>query len=154
MSKRVGRYSDKIREQAAIEYALCGNISKVAKDLNIVRKTVQSWKGQEWWDTLVTKVQQEKAEQHRAKYAQIVELAQDHVIATLPSATAAQANIIAATATDKVRLLDNMPTSISGKASSTDDLAAQFRALAASHQLVPRSKVIDSKPLQDADKDK
>ena len=128
--KRVGKYSNKIKEQAAVEYALCGSISKVSRDMDIPLGTVQMWKGSDWWDDITTKVQQEKAAQHRAQYAQIVELAQQQVVDKLPESTAAQANIIAATATDKVRLLDNMPTSITSKTETMTDLAKQFQALA------------------------
>ena len=130
MSKRVGRYSDKIREQAAVEYALNGNVSKTSRDMNINRDTLQGWTKHEWWIALVDKVKQEKAEQHRAQYAAIVEKAQAVVLDKLPESTAAQANIIAATATDKVRLLDNMPTSITSKTETMTDLAKQFQALA------------------------
>ena len=151
MSKRVGRIPDTVREQVAITYALNGNVSKTARDMNVNRLTVQKWKGQDWFVDLVDKVHQEKAEEHRATYARIVEEAQKVVLDKLPSATSAQANIIAATATDKVRLLDNMPTSISGKAVGISDLSDQFRKLAATHQLVPKSKVIEGSLSDDKD---
>ena len=47
----------------------------------------------------------------------------------LPEASAAQANLIACQATDKIRLHDGMPTEITGKAESMNSLAAEFRKL-------------------------
>jgi len=129
-TKRVGRYSDKIREQAAIEYALNGNMDRVSRDMNIPKSTLGTWKVQDWWDAITEQVRTEKASEHRATYARIVDEAQQQTLAKLPEATAAQANIIAATATDKVRLLDNMPTSITSKTETMTDLAKQFQALA------------------------
>ena len=147
--KRVGKYSNKIREEAAIQYALHGNISKTARDMDIPVKTVQSWKGSDWWDALIAKVHQEKASEHRAMYSSIVDHAQAITLAKLPEATAAQANIIAATATDKVRLLDNMPTSISGRTDSLESLKDQFRKLSSTHTIVPNSTITDQKGPKD-----
>ena len=98
--------------------------------MDIPKETVFSWSKHEWWDNLIASVHTEKAAEHRATYARIVDEAQVQVLATLDQATAAQANIIAATATDKVRLLDNMPTSITSKTETMTDLAKQFQALA------------------------
>ena len=58
-------------------------------------------------------VHDEKAEEHRAAYVELVDLAQKQVKAKLPEATAAQAMVIAGIGTDKVRVHDGMPTSIS-----------------------------------------
>lgn len=52
----------------------------------------------------------------------------------LPYANAAQANLIACQATDKVRLHDGMPTSISGKSEDITVLAKQFNALSRQNQ--------------------
>ena len=60
----------------------------------------------------------------------MVDKAQDIALEKLPDASAAQASIIAATATDKGRLLLNQPTSITGKGQSIDDLAKAFNKLA------------------------
>ena len=55
-----------------------------------------------------------KADEHRAKYVQIIDKAQQQALAQLPKANAAQANLIACQATDKIRLHDGMPTEITG----------------------------------------
>jgi hypothetical protein len=64
------------------------------------------------WVETVKQVQTEKGEEHRAMYVKIVDKAQKQVIKALPKANAAQANLIACQATDKVRLHDGMPNSI------------------------------------------
>jgi len=53
------------------------------------------------------------------------------MVEDMPNATAQQASIIGGVAFDKLRLIDNQPTSISGKAESMSTLANEFRALSA-----------------------
>ncbi len=127
--KRVGRYSDQIRQQAAIEYATCGNIATVSKSTDIPETTLCMWKNSGTWDNIITEVRTQKQEEHIATYTKIVDKAQAITLAKLPEATAAQANIIAATATDKTRLLLNQPTSISGKGEGIQELLATFRKI-------------------------
>ena len=126
-------YTLEQKQEAATMYAVLGSVSKVARKLDYPVPTVQSW-STDWdgWVTTVTNVQEEKAAEHRAKYSAIVDEAQKQTLAKLPEATAAQANIIAATATDKIRLLDNKPTHISGKADSIEALSDEFIKLARS----------------------
>jgi transposase-like protein len=145
-SKRVGKYSEAIKEQAAIQYAIDGCLSKVARDIDVPRTTVNDWSKEEWWDGIIDKVRHEKQQEHIATYTKIVDEAQKVVLEKLPEASASQASLIACQAQDKSLLLQGKATSISRNTNSMEDLSAQFRALAASHQLVPRSKVIDIKP--------
>ena len=142
-----GRYSQAIREQAAIAYALNGNYTKTGREMDIPKETVFSWSKHEWWDNLIASVHTEKASEHRATYARIVDEAQVQVLATLDQATAAQANIIAATATDKVRLLDNQPTTISSSAQTPQQVADQFMKMiqASDKAIVPKSTIIEHK---------
>ena len=90
------------------------------------------WKGQDWWQDTVEQIRAQNTDKALAKYAQMVDKAQDIALEKLPDASAAQASIIAATATatDKGRLLMNQPTSITGKSTSIDDLAREFNKLA------------------------
>ena len=114
--RKVGRYSDAIKEQAAIEYAVCGSLRQVSKSMGINENTVQSWKFNGIMDETITRVQEEKASEHRAQYSKIIDTAQAKTLELIPKMTDAKAAmIIAATATDKVRLADNMPTTIQGK---------------------------------------
>ena len=128
--KTGSKYSHKQRMEVAVQYAVSGNAKKVAKDTGIPRTTIVGWKNQEWWVDAVEQIRAQNTDKALAKYAQMVDKAQDIALEKLPDASAAQASIIAATATDKGRLLINQPTSITGKATSILDLAKEFNKLA------------------------
>jgi len=128
--KTGSKYSDEQRMEVAVLYAVSGNAKKVAKDTGIPRTTIVGWKGQDWWQDVVEQIRAQNNDKALAKYAQMVDKAQDVALEKLPDASAAQASIIAATATDKGRLLLNQPTSITGKAQSIDDLAKAFNLIA------------------------
>ncbi len=127
--KTGSKYSNQQRMEVAILYAISGNAKKVAKDTWIPRTTIVGWKKQDWWQDAVASVRSEKADEHRAKYSELVDKAQQVALDKLPEASAAQANLIACQATDKIRLHDGMPTEITGKAESMNSLAAEFRKL-------------------------
>ncbi len=128
--KSGSKYSDEQRMEVAVLYAVSGNAKQVAKDTGIPRTTIVGWKGQDWWQDAVEQIRAQNTDKALAKYAQMVDKAQDIALEKLPDASAAQASIIAATATDKGRLLLNQPTSITGKAQSMADLAKAFNKLA------------------------
>jgi len=127
--KSGSKYSDQQRMEVAILYAISGNAKKVAKATGIPRTTIVGWKKQEWWQDAVTSIQSEKADEHRAKYSELVDKAQRVALKKLPEANAAQANLIACQATDKIRLHDGMPTEITGKSTDMAALANEFRKL-------------------------
>ncbi len=60
MSDLVGpgsKYTDEDRRRAALEYALTGSLTKVAKRTDIPRKTVSDWKNKsDWWVEVSAKV--------------------------------------------------------------------------------------------------
>ncbi len=118
------------RMEVAVLYAVSGNAKQVAKDTGIPRTTIVGWKGQDWWVDAVEQIRAQNTDKALAKYAQMVDKAQDVALEKLPDASAAQASIIAATATDKGRLLLNQPTSITGKVGSIADLAKEFNKIA------------------------
>ncbi len=128
--KTGSKYSVEQRMAVAVQYAVSGNAKKVAKDTGIPRTTIVGWKGQDWWVDAVEQIRAQNTDKALAKYAQRVDKAQDIALEKLPDASAAQASIIAATATDKGRLLTNQPTNITGKSTSIDDLAKEFNKLA------------------------
>lgn len=139
MSKLVkngSKYSDDQRMEVAILYAISGNAKNVAKATGIPRTTIVSWKKADWWDDAVTAIQSEKADEHRAKYLELVDKAQRVTLEKLPEASAAQASIIAATATDKIRLLDNMPTEITGNSGDMKALAKKFEDMVKDKEIV------------------
>ncbi len=115
MGRQVTHWTKDQKQEAAIHYAIYGSLAKIERDLGIPKSTACIWKkkGDAVWVETVEQVQTEKGEEHRAMYVKIVDKAQKQVIKALPRANAAQANLIACQATDKVRLHDGMPTSIS-----------------------------------------
>ncbi len=127
--KSGSKYSDQQRMEVVVLYAISGNAKKVAKATGIPRTTIVGWKKADWWQDVVTSVRSEKADEHRAKYSELVDKAQQVALEKLPEASARDAMIIAATGTDKIRLHDGMPTEITGKAESMNSLAADFRKL-------------------------
>ncbi len=109
---RGSKYTDEQRISAAVIYAAKGTYSAVTREMNIPKSTLSNWSKTDWWDATVVEVRTEKSGEHRANYVEIIDKAQQQVIKALPKANAAQANLIACQATDKVRLHDGMPTSI------------------------------------------
>ena len=114
MGKKLTHWTKEQKTEAAIHYAIYGSLAKIERDLGIPKSTACIWKNKSdaVWVETVKQVQTEKGEEHRAKYVKIVDRAQDQVLATICDASAAQANLIACQATDKIRLHDGMPTSI------------------------------------------
>ena len=125
------RYTREQKQQAAIEYAIRGSYTQVGLHLDIPKQTVIDWAHKwEGWDAIIMQVHSEKEQQHRANYSKIIDLAQQQVIAKMGDATAAQANLIACQDTDKIRLIDNRPTSISsstGSQAAIQGLIEQFK---------------------------
>ena len=125
------RYTREQKQQAAIEYAIRGSYTQVGLHLDIPIETIQGWsKHFDGWDAIITKVHHEKEAEHRANYSKIIDLAQQVTLDKLPEATAAQAHLVSCQATDKTRLIDNRPTSISSNAGSQDaikGLIEQFK---------------------------
>ena len=133
MSKLVTRgskYSDDQRIAAAVLYAAKGTYSAVIREQDIPKSTLSNWSKTDWWDDVLVQVRTEKSDEHRAKYVEIVDLAQEITLDKLPEASAAQAHLIACQATDKVRLHDGMPTLISDKSGGTQALIKKFDDLA------------------------
>jgi len=153
MSKLVkngSKYSDQQRMEVAILYAISGNMKKVAKDTGIPRTTIVGWKQSDWWQSAVAKVRDEKADEHRALYSELVDKAQRVALKKLPDATAQQAMTIAAIGTDKLRLHDGMPTEISDKSTNMKALANEFAKLSDEMSRARNRRVVKT---QDKDED-
>ncbi len=147
--KTGSKYTGQQRMEVAVLYAVSGNAKKVAKDTGIPRTTIVGWKGQDWWQDFVEQIRAQNTDKAFAKYAQMVDKAQDIALEKLPDASAAQASIIAATATDKGRLLLNQPTSITGKVGSIADLAKEFNKLANTNVVSVQTKNDETEEIDD-----
>lgn len=141
LSPQGSKYSDAKRQQAIIGYALSGNAAYTGREINVPKNTVIEWTKQSWFIDALVQVRAEKSHEHIAQYTQIVDKAQAQTLLELPNATAAQASIIAATATDKAQLLMGLPTSIRADSSTVNDLAKQFEQLSRDHRNIQSTVV-------------
>ncbi len=140
--RKVGRYSNEIRQQAGLEYAICGSLATVNRSMDISMATLSTWNSNGVWDELIEQVRTEKASEHRAQYSKIIDTAQAKALELIPNMTDAKAAvIIAATATDKVRLADNMPTSIRGDSKTMQSMIERFEKIEQDHQQIQGSVV-------------
>ena len=108
------KYTDDIRREACLQYAIKGNQAAVCKDMDIPAATLHGWKESEWWQQLTEEHRNETNAQIRASYTQIIQKGADVALTALNSGEVKgkDAMTISAIAYDKVRLIDNMPTSI------------------------------------------
>jgi len=143
MISRGSRYTDEQRHNAAVHFAALGNMKAVAKAIGIPRTTIIGWKQSDWWQETVITARHAKADEHRARYSELVDAAQKVALEKISEASAAQASIIAATATEKLRLHDNLPTEITGKSFDVAALAEEFAQLSRDYD---RDNVIAVQP--------
>ena len=128
MASTGGKYSDQQRAEVAIQYAVSGDLEAVAKATGIPQATIIGWKHLDWWDAVVGGIRHEKAEEHRARYSQSVDDAQQVALEKPPEAGSRDATITAA-ATDKSRSHDGMPTATTGESTDMAALAEDFRQI-------------------------
>ncbi len=131
------KYTDEERRGAALEYGVYGNMAKVARTTGIPETTLFYWKNHsDWWDTLVVEVRGEKADEQRQGYSLIVDEAHKEILDRLKNGDfahhqgkkfrvpvkAKEAAIISGIATEKIRLSDNMPTSITANGNTEEQI--------------------------------
>ncbi len=122
------KYSHQQRAEVAIQYAVSGDLEAVAKATGIPQATIIGWKHLDWWDAVVDGVRHEKAEEHRARYSQSVDDAQQVALEKPPEASSRDATITAA-ATDKSGSHDAMPAATTAESTDMAALAEDFRQL-------------------------
>jgi len=153
MSKRVSRarqYTDEQRINAAVLYAHQGSFSQVSRDTGVPRKTITDWSKLELWDEAVAKARHQINDRILANNLEIATKAGERVLDSLENGdeklvwdknkseyvkirvkpTGKDASVMGGISQDKARVQLNLPTSISGKAVSIDDLAKEFNKLA------------------------
>jgi len=123
------KYSNEDRIEAAIQYAVTGSLTKTSKVTGMAKGTLHGMMQQDWWDEVVAEVRTEKAAEHRARYSKLVDKAQSRALKKIGKACARDAVWIAGVCTDKLRLHDNLPTSITAKSEDYQSLAKQFKEL-------------------------
>ena len=122
------QYSDQDRTRAAITYLTLGNLNKVSRVVNIPQRTLYDWVKTEWWNELITKIREEKHEEINAGFTRIIEKSMSTIEEKLENqeVSARDAAWIMGVTFDKRQVLNNQPTSISGKAIDINALQEKF----------------------------
>lgn len=165
--KSGGRYSDEKRKSVAVEYAVSGNLSNVERITGVSRATIRKWRdnGDDWWVSTVTKARHQIGEEILAAQLTNARLAGEQLQDRITNGDAKVVNskdvngkyhmtikvpmtgkdlaVVNGIQVDKARTAMNMPTSISGKAESMEDLKKLFEQMAGDKVLVPKSTVIE-----------
>ena len=115
-----------------------------------IDKRLHKWHNDGVWDSLIEQVRTTKASEHRQAYSRLVdkslakaEAGIDQLGDDLSAADIKALVITGAASTDKIRLADNQPTSITQRGDSMTELKEQFRRLSSSYTLVPKSTIIE-----------
>jgi hypothetical protein len=158
--KQVGRYSDAKRLAVASEWASSGNVSQVSRITGVSRPTIIKWRdsGDQWWIDTVDKARHQIGEEILATQLTNARLAgeqlQDRIqngdtkvlangsMVTVPM-TGKDLAVVNGIQVDKARTAMNMPTRITSQGDSIQALAQQFRKLAGTHTIVPKSTIIE-----------
>lgn len=72
-SRKVAWYYEKDKINAAALYAIHTNFPKVSEMTNIPVETLRSWRGEEWWHEVVSRVKIEKDDEHDKKFTDIMD---------------------------------------------------------------------------------
>ena len=128
-TKRQYTEDDKATALAMLQ-ANGGNITRVARELHIPASTLRKWRAGEGVSQAVAAKCDQKKEELDGLYEQVARAYLGHALgAALKKTSGKDAVIAAATATDKMRLLREQPTSITGDGVSDAERVARFRAL-------------------------
>lgn len=152
------QYSHEIIVEAAIQYAMCGNVSKVARILDIPRETIQTWRKSELWFDTVTRFHHENQDALMAKYSKVAldsVSAQQERLDNGNTVIDKEGNerrvpvsyrdlvIGGGTATDKVRLMLNQPTKItSNNSQNVDNLLKKLEEIGRLSEAKAAGKIV------------
>jgi len=146
MSKIVRKrrtYSDQDKREAVMEYLIKGNQAVVSRSLDIPETTLSAWRITDWWECLTAEFRSQKKDQIEAELSTIIEKAHKETIDRLDNGDEVNTKdgikrikmkgrdtaTVAAIAYDKIRLSQNLPTSIRSESSTVEALAKQFAEL-------------------------
>lgn len=141
---RGSQYSDEDRRLALILYNQHGSCVKVSEHSHIPERTVNDWTHSDWWEDELAVIREENKDLIRASITRIVTKGFDNIEDRIENgdeyitkdgqkdrkkASLRDLGTVTGIAFDKLRLLNNEPTSIQGKADIEATLD-QFRQLA------------------------
>lgn len=145
-------YTDEQRMQAAVEYSVSGSILKTADIVKIPSRTLYDWSHSEWWQSEVARLRKENKDLFNAQYTNIIKDGLEEIHDRVKNGDAYVTNkgkikrkpaslrdlgTVTGIAFDKLRLLNNEPTSI------TDNSAGKLQELMKQFEQITHAKVID-----------
>ena len=136
-------YTDQDKRAAVMEYLIKGNQAVVSRALGIPEMTLSTWRTTDWWESLEVELRSEKKDQIEAELSTIIEKAHKETIDRLDNGDEVNTKdgikrikmrgrdtaTVGAIAYDKLRLSQNLPTSIKSESSTVEALAKQFAEL-------------------------
>ena len=147
--KRVGRYPDKIRNQAGLEYAISGSIVGVSRSMGIHINTLRMWHKDGKWDDLLAEVRASNTDRNIIQYDRLTKKALKAAeqgidgldLSTLRANDIKALVITGAASTDKSRLLQSLPTSITSTGKTMQNMIDRFERIERDYQ-AGRSRVV------------
>ena len=121
-------YTDKHRQEAAIQYAIQGSLRAVGRTMGISESTVRSFKESAIWDETLASVRAQKVDEHVARYTGLIDELLTQAQQDIPNMKGKDCIISAAVLQDKSRTLQSLPSSITTKV-DMESLANTFREL-------------------------
>jgi hypothetical protein len=111
---------DKLK--AAVIYVTTGSQMKAAESIGTDRQVINAWvhKGDPIWVEMVEKAQENYDKELPGKLSGLIEKAIDRIGEALPNSTANQAATVLGICFDKRQIIQNKPTSISGRKEEID----------------------------------
>lgn len=134
------RYTDEDRRQAVITYSVQGNDQKVSDITGIPRQTVNAWRKQDWWESVLSEVRQEINDQIQASWSRAAQKATEALEDRIENGdvkivqgeerrvpmSGRDLTVAAGVSTEKVLLFQGKPTSIRA---SDKELESKVKAL-------------------------
>ena len=147
-------YTDVEKMAVVVQYSLSLNMVQVAKDLGLERNTIKNWPQQDWWAVMVAENRQTVSELVEAKLNHILNLSHDRVISSLTEGdeklvvdpktrehvikhvmpSGKESATIGGITFDKLRILNNQPTTIKADSGNMIKLMEDFRRLSRSYE--------------------
>lgn len=140
------QYSDEQRRQAALNYAVLGNMTKVSEQTGISTQTLCDWKNHsDWWNVLLEEIREEKQDQIDALYTNGIHRAAERVLEKIEGDDAKLLDLVKTTAIlfDKRQLVRNQPTSI-----RTDNTRQLLQELAEGFRSISQGNVIEGEVIK------
>jgi hypothetical protein len=156
------RYSDNKKLEVACCFAVCGNSRTASEITKVPEATIRTWKQQEWWSEIISRIHAEEDEELDTKLTKLVNKAVDYVNDRLDNGDwlynaksdklirkpvgAKDLAIVTAITLDKRQLLRGQPTSRVEKVSQDErllQLADKFKKFSAAKDITYEAELVE-----------